>query len=164
MAEWYKLDADAVVGKLGSDLKEGLSATEAKARLEEYGLNELVERGSKSPLLILWDQLREVMVIILFVAAAVSAALGEYNDVIVIMTIVVLNAVLFDDWAASKLAIQIGGVELDTFDPDDRLLPFRQLFSGDPEAWYGHYAPTGEAVDLQDLDGWRLWFRIEPAG
>ena len=77
---------------------------------------------------------------------------------------VVLNAVVFDDWVESKLAIQIGGVELDTFDPDDRLLPFKRVFGGDPTEWHGHYAPTGEAVDLQDLDGWKLWFRIEPAG
>ena len=75
---------------------------------------------------------------------------------------VVLNAVLFDDWVESKLAIQIGGVELDTFDPDDRLIPFKRVFSGDPIEWHGHYAPTGEAVDLQDPGGWKLWFRIEP--
>jgi Ca2+-transporting ATPase len=63
-------------------------------RLEKYGLNELIERGRKHPLLILWDQIKEVMVVILIVAAAVSAFLGEYNDVIVIMAIVVLNAIL----------------------------------------------------------------------
>ena len=75
---------------------------------------------------------------------------------------VVLNAVLFDGWVESKLAIQIGGVELDTFDPDDRLIPFKRVFSGDPIEWHGHYAPTGEAVDLQDPGGWKLWLRIEP--
>ena len=60
-------------------------------------------------------------------------------------------------------AIQIGGVELDTFDPDDRLTTFKHVFKGDPADWFGHYAPTGEAVDQQDLDGWKLWLRIEPA-
>ena len=35
---------------------------------------------------------------------------------------VVLDALLFEDWAEDTLAIQIGGVELDTFDPDDRLV------------------------------------------
>jgi hypothetical protein len=76
----------------------------------------------------------------------------------------VLDAPLFDDWAEDTLAIQIGGVELDTFDPDDRLPSFRQVFRGDPSAWFGSYAPTGEAVDVHDMDGWKLWFRIEPAG
>ena len=77
---------------------------------------------------------------------------------------VVLEAELFNDWVEGKLAVQIGGVELDTFDPDDRLSPFKQLFSGDPIKWHGHYAPTGEAIDPQDLEGWKVWFRIEPAG
>jgi hypothetical protein len=74
-----------------------------------------------------------------------------------------LNVVLFDDWVESKLAIQIGGVELDTFDPDDRLTSFKHVFRGDPADWFGHYAPTGEAVDPQDVGGWKLWFRVEPA-
>jgi hypothetical protein len=76
----------------------------------------------------------------------------------------VLDAQLFEGWAESTLAIQIGGVELDTFDPDDRLTAFKQVFRGDAAAWFGRYAPTGAAVDVQDLDGWKLWFRIEPAG
>ena len=74
-----------------------------------------------------------------------------------------LDAVLFEDWVESKLAIQVGGVELDTFDPDDRLASFKQVFRGDPANWFGHYAPTGEAVDPQDVEGWKLWFRVEPA-
>ena len=76
---------------------------------------------------------------------------------------VALDAILFEDWVAEKLAIQIGGVELDTFDPDDRLAPFKEVFRGDPASWFGRYAPTGEAVDHQDMNGWKLWFRIEPA-
>jgi hypothetical protein len=74
-----------------------------------------------------------------------------------------LDAVLFEDWLEGKLAIQIGGVELDTFDPDDRLTSFKHIFGGDPANWFGHYAPTGEAVDPQDMEGWKLWFRVEPA-
>jgi hypothetical protein len=76
---------------------------------------------------------------------------------------VALDAVLFEDWVEEKLAIQIGGVELDTFDPDDRLAPFKEVFRGDPASWFGRYAPTGEAVDQQNMNGWKLWFRIEPA-
>jgi Ca2+-transporting ATPase len=94
MVDWYKLNVEAAVRELDTDLDQGLSDAEARARLQRFGLNELIERGSKSPLLILWDQLREIMVVILLVAAAVSAILGEFNDVIVIMAIVILNAIL----------------------------------------------------------------------
>ncbi len=94
MADWYKFDVDETLNKLETDLKEGLSRSAVTQRLEKYGLNELIERGSKHPLLILWDQVKEIMVVILIVAAVVSAFLGEYNDVIVIMAIVILNAIL----------------------------------------------------------------------
>ncbi|MEJ2746976.1 MAG: cation-translocating P-type ATPase [Anaerolineae bacterium] len=94
MADWYKSEVDDVVNKLATSPKSGLSDEEAKQRLQQYGLNELIEKGAKSPWLILWDQIKEVMVVILLVAAAVSAVLGEYNDVIVIMAIVILNAIL----------------------------------------------------------------------
>jgi hypothetical protein len=74
-----------------------------------------------------------------------------------------LEAVLFEDWVETRLAIQIGGVELDTFDHNDRLTSFKASFRGDPTQWFGDYAPTGGAVDHLDLDGWKLWFRIDPA-
>ncbi len=77
---------------------------------------------------------------------------------------VVLDTVLFEDWAEGELAIQVGGFELDTFDPDDRLNEFKRVFNGDPAGWTGSYAPTGGVVDPQDMDGWKIWFRIEPAG
>ncbi|MCB8943652.1 MAG: cation-translocating P-type ATPase [Ardenticatenaceae bacterium] len=94
MTDWYKLAVDDALQRLETNPKEGLSGTAVQERLAQYGPNELIERGSKHPLLILWDQIKEVMVVILIVAAAVSAFLGEYNDVIVIMAIVILNAIL----------------------------------------------------------------------
>jgi Ca2+-transporting ATPase len=94
MTEWYKQALDAVITQFDTDIEAGLTEVEANKRLLEAGPNELTERGGKSRLRILWDQLREVMVVILLVAAAVSAFLGEFNDVIVIMAIVVLNAIL----------------------------------------------------------------------
>jgi hypothetical protein len=77
---------------------------------------------------------------------------------------VVLDALLFEGWAEGTLALQIGGGELDTFDPDDLLATVKQVFRGDPFGWLGRYAPTGDAVDLHDVGGWKLWFRVEPAG
>ncbi len=92
--DWYRQTAQETVEQLRSDAEQGLSAAEAGQRLRQYGPNELVERGTKSPWLILADQFRDTMVIILILAAGVSAFLQEYNDVIVIMAIVILNAIL----------------------------------------------------------------------
>jgi Ca2+-transporting ATPase len=82
------------VSLLGTDFEAGLTPAEAQRRLAEEGLNELVERGVKSPWLILWEQLTGLMVVILIVAAVVSGALGDWKDAIAILAIVVLNAVL----------------------------------------------------------------------
>ena len=94
MSDWYTLTTEETLDRLEVNPKEGLPATTVQQRLEKYGFNELIERGRKHPLLIVWDQIKEIMVVILIVAAAVSAFLGEYNDVIVIMAIVILNAIL----------------------------------------------------------------------
>jgi Ca2+-transporting ATPase len=94
MKKWYQLDAKAVAESLDVDIEKGLSSAEAKNRLERFGPNELVERGAKGILQILWDQLTEIMVVLLIIAAIVSLLLGEVTDAIAIITIVVLNAIL----------------------------------------------------------------------
>jgi len=94
MSDWYQLTKEEVIERVETDPQTGLTSTEATARLDKYGLNELVERGLKSPWRILWEQITEVMIVILIVAALVSIFLGEVTDAIVIMAIVVLNAIL----------------------------------------------------------------------
>ncbi len=94
MSEWYQLSADEVLEKLESNPERGLSSAEAARRLEQFGPNELVEKGSKSPWLILWDQMKEPMVIVLIIAALVSILLGEHEDAFIILAIVILNAVI----------------------------------------------------------------------
>jgi Ca2+-transporting ATPase len=92
--ELYKLSLDEIYSDLNTNPKDGLDRREADRRLEEYGPNELVDRGGKNPWLILLRQFTEFLVIILILAAIVSAALGEWVDAIVILAIVVLNAIL----------------------------------------------------------------------
>ena len=83
-----------VLEELGVDADTGLTDGAAQERIARYGPNKLVEQGKKSPWLILLDQFKDVMVIVLLVAALVSLVLGEYTEVVVIMAIVVLNAAL----------------------------------------------------------------------
>jgi P-type Ca2+ transporter type 2C len=92
--DWYQLTKEQVLEQLDSDLQNGLNDEEANRRLEEHGLNELIERGVKSPWLILGDQFKETMVIVLIVAAVISALLGDYKDAIAIVAIVIINALL----------------------------------------------------------------------
>ncbi|MEZ4659489.1 MAG: cation-translocating P-type ATPase [Caldilineaceae bacterium] len=94
MNTWYTEEVDAVLQQLQADRANGLSDADVQARLEKYGPNELVERGMKSIWAILWEQLTDVMVLILIAAAVISAFIGEVQDMIVILAIVVLNAIL----------------------------------------------------------------------
>ncbi len=66
----------------------GLSQEEATKRLLKYGSNELREEKKKSPLRLLLEQFKNILVLILLIATALSFALGEPYDAAVIIAIV----------------------------------------------------------------------------
>src|SRR5687768_9833846 len=92
--EWYQVDTATIAVRFGVDTAHGLTADEARRRQQQYGANELVERGGRQPAAILRDQLTGTMVLVLIAAAAVSAAIGDLHDALAIAAIVLLNAVL----------------------------------------------------------------------
>jgi P-type Ca2+ transporter type 2C len=94
MSNWYKLNIADVLQALDTDSEQGLSETEVTRRFAKYGANELTEHGRKSPWRILLEQLAATMVIILILAAVISAVMGDYQDTIAIMAIVLLNTIL----------------------------------------------------------------------
>lgn len=89
---WFSMTTDEVAEKLEVDLRKGLAEETALARQKIHGLNALEETPPKSLLSLFVNQLKEILVVILIVAALISGALGEWIDSIVIMVIVVLNA------------------------------------------------------------------------
>jgi P-type Ca2+ transporter type 2C len=91
---WYELSAADALKQLGSDAAVGLASAEAQARLAMVGPNELVESGGRTRREIIVEQLTGVLTILLFIAALVSAVLGDWIEAVVILVIVVLNAVL----------------------------------------------------------------------
>ena len=94
MACWHAITKAETIEQLGVQTDVGLSAAEARQRLERFGPNELIERGLKSPWKILWEQLTGVLGGVLIVAAVISLFLGDVKDAVVIMAIVVLNAAI----------------------------------------------------------------------
>ena len=73
---------------------EGLTGAEAARRLEQYGPNELQEGGKKSVLRIFLEQFADFLVIILILAAVVSAILGDVESMVVILAVITMNAIL----------------------------------------------------------------------
>ena len=92
--EWYNKGKKEVLDELRTDLSHGLSNNEAARRLEEYGRNELEEQAKKSFISKLIAQFADFLIIILLIAAGISAFVGEREDAFVILAIVVINAIL----------------------------------------------------------------------
>jgi P-type Ca2+ transporter type 2C len=92
--DWHQTDVKTAVTTLNVNKETGLGASDAQARLAKYGPNELVEKGGRTLLRILWEQLTATMVVILIVAALAAALLGDTKDAIAILAIVILYALL----------------------------------------------------------------------
>ena len=99
--KFYSAPLSEVLTKTATDPKLGLSQNEVTERLQKYGENRLRENKKKSNFSRFIDQFKDVMIIILLIAAAVSFGVvifeknwGELFEPILILVIVVLNAVM----------------------------------------------------------------------
>ena len=77
--KWHSLTLQKVLDNLHSSL-DGLTESEAKERLEKYGLNQIGKEEKRFPFFIFIRQLKDPLVLILFVAAFISFVLGEIID------------------------------------------------------------------------------------
>ena len=96
----YLSSSEDVLRVQGTDAEAGLSSAEAASRQEKFGPNKL-EEAEKTPLWIrFFQQMADPMVIMLIVAAIISAVTGaiqgeiDFADVIIIMTVVIINSAL----------------------------------------------------------------------
>ncbi len=94
MAEPFRQGTLQVLAALEVDSALGLSDAEALQRQSEHGKNVLPSDDGVNWFKLVMAQFTDVMVIVLIVAAFISALLGEATDVIVILAIVALNALL----------------------------------------------------------------------
>ncbi|HDO9521202.1 TPA: HAD-IC family P-type ATPase, partial [Clostridioides difficile] len=80
--KYYNVDKEEVTKDLSVNPEKGLSESEVKTRREKYGLNEFTPKEEGS----FWDDLKESlsepMIVILIIAAVVSAVIGETHDAI----------------------------------------------------------------------------------
>ena len=91
---FYTQSSEEVLKNLDSSV-EGLSTAQAQERLANYGRNELEEGEKRSLLAKFLDQFKDLMIIILLAAAALSViteGMDGLTDAIIILAVVVLNA------------------------------------------------------------------------
>ena len=91
---WHSLDPAGVLKELGTDPHKGLTEEEVKRRIEKYGYNELKKEEQVSPFTLFVNQFKNILIIILLIATALSALVGEIFDAGLILVIVVFCAVL----------------------------------------------------------------------
>lgn len=90
---YYQKSAESVCLQLNVK-SSGLSEEEAKKRLKQNGPNVLAEKKRKTTLQMFLSQLKDTMIYILFAAAAISVALGEVTDAVIILLVVLINAII----------------------------------------------------------------------
>ncbi len=91
---WHTLSADEVVRQLEVNTQAGLSAAEAARRLAHFGPNALHEKRSRPPWRMFLDQFTDFMILVLIAAAIISGMVGDLEDTVAIVVIVILNAVI----------------------------------------------------------------------
>jgi len=90
---FYQLPFENVISYFNSR-STGLNSSEVVKQREMYGMNQLEERKSVSPLIVFLSQFKDFLVIILIVAAVISAMMGKYESTLVIIFVLILNALL----------------------------------------------------------------------
>ena len=93
MSEYHQQSSVKVMEMLDVT-NQGLSDYDVEKRQEIYGYNELEEGKRTSTFAVFFGQFKDLLVIILMIAAFISFLLGEVESTIVILIVVILNAIL----------------------------------------------------------------------
>jgi len=98
---FHNLSKEEVLQTLATDQEKGLSEKQVQELTEKFGPNKLKEKKKKTTLQRFFDQFKDVMILILIVAAAVSFVIAcvernpkEFFEPVLILLIVILNALM----------------------------------------------------------------------
>ena len=99
--EFHSRTEEEVIRELEADEVNGLSDSQAQSRLSKYGKNVLAQKKPKTNLQRFAEQFKDVMILILLAAAAVSFVIAciegdarEFFEPVLILLIVIINAVM----------------------------------------------------------------------
>ncbi|MBI4813469.1 MAG: HAD-IC family P-type ATPase, partial [Methanobacterium sp.] len=109
--KWKKLSVDETLKTLDSSIN-GLSSSEAQKRLLEHGKNELIEEKKAGPIQIFFGQFKDILILILLIAAVAAYFVGDSLDAIVILIVVIINAVVgfIQEYRAEKAMEKLKGL------------------------------------------------------
>ena len=90
---YYNKDAREVMTELSTELN-GLSETQVSTNRKKFGSNKIEEKKKKSVFEIFIDQFKDLLVVILIIAAMISMITRSYESTAVIISVLILNAIL----------------------------------------------------------------------
>ncbi|WP_061994696.1 cation-translocating P-type ATPase [Clostridium sp. ATCC 25772] len=93
MNNYFSRSKEEVLTEFNSSVN-GLTDNQVKSYTEKYGLNELKEKEKKSTFIVFLEQFKDLLVLILIIAGAVSMAIGNIESTLVIFVVIILNAIL----------------------------------------------------------------------
>ncbi len=93
MDSFYKRTEEEILTEFFTS-KDGLSDEQVCKNREKYGENKLEEKEKKSIFQIFGEQFKDLLVVILVMAAIISAATGNIESTVVIIVVLILNAIL----------------------------------------------------------------------
>ena len=134
--EHARVDSETVLKELGSQL-DGLSESEAEARLKQVGANEIARQKRQSGLMRLLSNVKNPLVLLLMALGVLSFLTGDQRATVVIFVMVVLGVVLrfFQelraDNAAAKLQAMVSNTATSVRDGKEQEVLLKRLVPGD---------------------------------
>jgi Ca2+-transporting ATPase len=134
---WHALTAEEAVAALGTDARTGLTETETRARLSQYGYNQLTSAAPLSIIGVLANQFKNHLIAILLVATALSIILGQTVEATAIGAIILFAVLLgfYQEYRAERAieALQelAAPLALTLRGGDERKIPAQELVPGD---------------------------------
>ncbi len=112
MMKWQNLTADETLKTLKSDAERGLTTEEANKRGIKFGKNELVEKEKAGPISLFLGQFKDILIIILLIAAVAAYFVGDAVDTAVILIVVIINAIVgfIQEYRAEKAMEKLKGL------------------------------------------------------
>jgi P-type Ca2+ transporter type 2C len=92
--DWHLHDAQQVLSAHQVDAVRGLDNAAHSQRAAQHGPNELAEQARRSWAMLLLDQFRDFMILVLLGAAVVAGLVGDLIDTLAILVIVLINALI----------------------------------------------------------------------
>ena len=136
LVESARTEIQTVLQQLNTT-SNGLNQAEAESRLEQFGPNEVAREKRRTWLLLLWDNIKNPLVILLVILGIISYATGDTPGSIVILVMVILGIVLRyvqesrADHAAEQLKAMVRTTATVIRDGKRKEITLKELVPGD---------------------------------